>query len=241
MDFRVAIIVPPESPIHVVADLKGKTLGIPFGASTHRVALQMLKNAGLRPGSDVKILNIDITEQSDIVKSAGGKNWPSVDALASWDHHIALFEKQGLARVLREGTALGVVMMSQSFIAKHQDAATQFIAAYLLAYLYYATHENQVNTWFADATGGKLDPKLLTAVAAVEPNLRARELDAISIEIGPDHIAALQQAADFAHAQGLIKGSLRVRDFVVAQPSAQARQLVHERAFDIQPVLEGRP
>lgn len=108
MDFRVAIVVPPNTAIRSVADLKGKTLGIPFGASTHRLALQWLKEAALDPTKDLTILNIDITEQSDTVKAAAGGPWSEVDAFASWDHHIALYEKQGLARILKSGVSGGV-------------------------------------------------------------------------------------------------------------------------------------
>ncbi|MCX6911299.1 MAG: NrtA/SsuA/CpmA family ABC transporter substrate-binding protein [Verrucomicrobia bacterium] len=208
MDFRVAIVVPPSSPIKSVADLKGKTLGIPFGASTHRVALQMLQEAGLDPTKDLKIFNIDILEQSDIVKAGVGGAWPKVDAFASWDHHIALYEKNGYARVLKPGAALGVVMMSQRFLQNHPQEAAAFVAAFKLGYFYYATHQDQVDRWFANAAGGKIDPNILRTVAAIEPNMRATTLADTDIAISPQHIGVLQGAADFAFSQALIKTKL---------------------------------
>lgn len=113
MDFRVAILVPPNSPIKSVVGLKGKTLAIPFGSSTHRVALEFIAQAGLNPQKDVHIINIDIQEQASIVQSARSGQWPNIDAVASWDPNIALYESKGLARVLAPGKALGVVVMSR--------------------------------------------------------------------------------------------------------------------------------
>jgi len=226
MDFRVAIVVPTDSPIKTVADLKGKTLGIPFGASTHRVALEMLKEAGLEPGKDVNLINIDITEQADVVKAGGGKAWPKVDAFASWDHHIALYEKQGLARILNSGTALGVVMMSRNFAQKRPDEAARFLAAYKLAYYFYATHQEETDKWFAEAAGGKFDLAILKTVADVEPNTKARTIGDIKVDIGEKEISILQDANDFALKQQLIKSGSAIKDTIVSAPELSGEQMV---------------
>lgn len=214
MDFRAAIVVPPDSPIKTVADLRGKTLGIPFGASTHRVALQKLREAGLDPSKDLQILNIDIQEQGDLVNAAKGGRWDKVDAFASWDHHIALYESKGLARVLTSGTALGVVMMSERFIRAHPDAAANFLAAYKLAYHYYATHQDQANDWFSAAAQGKFDQAILREVAAIEPNLKASSIQQVDVGLGPEHVATLQAAADFAAQQKLITGPVNITNAI---------------------------
>jgi ABC-type nitrate/sulfonate/bicarbonate transport system substrate-binding protein len=227
MDFRVAIVVSPASSIQTVADLKGKTLGIPFGASTHRVALEMLKEAGLDPDKDLKIINIDILEQSDVVKAAAGCPWPKVDAFASWDHHIALYEKQGYARILKSGTALGVVIMSQKFIESKPKEAAKFLAAFKLAYLYYATHQEEVDRWFAEAAGGKFDVSILKTVAEVESNMKAPDLSHVRIDIGTRQITTLQQAADFAFAQGLIKQPLSIQNAVTTAVLQEAEKLIN--------------
>ncbi len=210
MDFRVAIVIPPNSPIKTISDLRGKALGIPFGASTHRVALQMLIDAGLNPAKDVKIMNIDITEQSDIVNAGAGKSWPKVDAFATWDHHIALYESKRLAKILKSGTALGVVAMSEKFIKSNPDAAARFLAAFKLAYYYYAAHQDQADQWFADATQGKFDLSLLRKVAEIEPNLKAANLELIQIALTEKHINTLQSAARFAYENKLIQKPIDV-------------------------------
>lgn len=201
MDFRVAIVIPMDSPIKSISDLKGKSLGIPFGASTHRVALQMLSEAGLDPTKDLKIVNIDINEQNDIVKAGNGKSWPQVEAFASWDHFIALYESKRLAKILKSGTALGVVAMSQSFIQTHREGAIKFLAAFKLAYEYYVAHQDEADKWFADATMGKFDLQLLHDVAQIEPNVFNKASD---IQLQPTHLDKLRDAASFAYRNKLI-------------------------------------
>jgi ABC-type nitrate/sulfonate/bicarbonate transport system substrate-binding protein len=229
MDFRVAIVVPTDSDVKTIADLKGKTLGIPFGASTHRFALETLKASGLNPAKDVNILNIDIVEQGDIVRSGGGKAWPKVDAFATWDHQIALYEQQKLARILKSGRAIGLVMMSQKYMDAHPQAAAAFLASFNMAYYYYATHQDQADTWFAAATGGKLTPSLLKKVAEIEPNLRAISVSQIDTTIGSDQLNILQQAADFAYANKLINSQLKIQQSVVTNLWPKVRTIIESQ------------
>lgn len=222
MDFRVAIVVPPNSSVKSVADLKGKTLGIPFGASTHRFALQMLKEAGLEPDKDVRILNIDIQEQGEIIRSGKGGIWSNVDAFASWDHHIAAYEREGQARILKSGTAVGVVAMSKRFMNAYPEGAANFLAAFNLAYYYYATHQEKADGWFRDAAQGRIDPSLLNQVAQIEPNLKAQNINSVKIDLQNEYLNLLQAAADFAYQQKLIQSSLDVTKSVNSELSRKA-------------------
>jgi sulfonate transport system substrate-binding protein len=238
MDFRVAIVIPMDSPIKSISDLKGKTLGIPFGASTHRVALQMISESGLDPSKDVKIVNIDINEQSDIVKASGGKAWPKVDAFASWDHSIALYESKGLAKILKSGTALGVVAMSKKFIDANTDAAAGFLAAFKLAYYFYANHQDQADTWFTEAAQGKFQSQILRDVASFEPNLHKKQLTDMAIQLTPTQLSVLQTAADFALKQKLIQSPISVVDLTFRQLCDEAEKKL---GGDITSKLEVQP
>jgi len=215
MDFRVGIVVPANSDIKSIADLKGKTLGIPFGSSTHRVALQLLKEARLEPDKDVKILNIDIQEQNEIVKAGGNKIWKGVDAFASWDHHIANYEKQGWAKVISSNTALGVILMSEKYMKANPEAAVKFLSAFKMAYFYYSQHQNDANKWFANATQGKFDITLLSKVALIEQNLSAKNLSDVHIEITFEDKSLLQTAADFAKHNQLTKSEVKIENSVI--------------------------
>lgn len=218
MDFRVGVVVPQNSKIQSISDLNGKTLGIPFGSSTHRVALQMLKESGIEPDKSIKILNLDIQEQNEIVKAGGQNIWNGVDAFASWDHHIANYEKQNWAKVISSKTALGVVMMSENYIKAHPSAVEDFLASFKIAYYYYSQNQDQANKWFANDAGGKFDIDILNKVASIESNMFAKNLDDIHIEISKDQMKLLQEAAEFALQNKLIKNQVNILNSVITYP-----------------------
>jgi ABC-type nitrate/sulfonate/bicarbonate transport system substrate-binding protein len=203
--FRATIIVPPESPIKQVEELKGKTIAIPFGASTHRIALRMMKEAGLDPAKEVKVLNLDILEQTNVVQRAGKQAWGDIDALASWDPFIAIFESKGLARPIQVDTGISVVVMANDFIAAHPEAPVKFLKAYQQGYLYYATHQRQADQWFADEARLKYDLSLLGVAASFETNMKAKTLGDIDVKLTEAHIQEMQRGAKFAFDQGLTK------------------------------------
>jgi sulfonate transport system substrate-binding protein len=89
------IIVPKDSPIQTLADLKGKRLAVPQGSSAHGLALLALKSAGLTL-KDVELVYLS--------PAAGGTafNTGKVDAWSIWNPQSALAVKNG-ARIIAKG------------------------------------------------------------------------------------------------------------------------------------------
>jgi len=230
LNCRAALIVPPRSPIREVADLKGKTVGIPFGSGAHRVAVELIEQEGLNPQRDLKLVNLDITEQSDVVKTAGGKTpWPGIDAFASWDHHVASYEHQGYARVLKSKNVLGVVLMSRRFVDRHPQEAAAMLAAFKLAYYYYALHADTAGRWVSEAAGGRFDLSAMKIAETHEPNLEARRLDDIRIDIGPEQLDELRAVMGFAVLEKLIPEPFDILPHVCREPLAAAEGLLANR------------
>lgn len=204
LNTRLAVIVPKQSSVRQVRDLQDKTIAMPFGSTAQRLALGWLESAGLTPGRSVRVVNLDITEQSALVLAGTPQTWKNdVDALASWDPNVALFVDKGLARVLKEGTGLAVVVMSQRFIAAHPESPARFLRALLDAYWYYASHPGQANRWFSEEARLTLDPKILDEAASFEPNLKAKQLSDIDLTLSEQDIHSLQAGALFGMSQGL--------------------------------------
>ena len=72
------IIVPKESPIQTLADLKGKKIAIPQGSSAHGLALLALKSVGLTP-KDVELVYLSPAA------GATAFNTGKVDAWSIWN------------------------------------------------------------------------------------------------------------------------------------------------------------
>src|SRR5690606_23399131 len=56
---RVALYVPRNSRIRTVADLRGRTIAMPFGAASLREAFKALRTAGIDPMRDTRIVHMD--------------------------------------------------------------------------------------------------------------------------------------------------------------------------------------
>jgi len=209
---RVGLYVPPKSAINSVADLKNKTVAMPFGAAAQRMALRVELEAGLNPQKDVKNINLGIYEQADLVKDANSTKWGNIDALAGFDPTVASFEDKGLIRLLNVENVVSVIVMSNKFIKENPDAPVKFLKAFKESYAYYKNNRQQADGWFTDGANLSITPKALEISAAVEPNL-VKGND-ITIGFKPDDYRILQEAADFIFDQGLVKTKVNMKDYI---------------------------
>lgn len=233
---RVGLYVPPDSSIKTIADLKGKRVVMPFGAAAQRVALRAMANAGLNPKTDIKAINLDITEQPAIVQKGTSASWGDVDAMAGFDPTVAALETNKTARMLYIGVVTAVIVMSRDYVAKHPDAPVQFLKAFKQAVLYYALHAKRANDWFRAASQLTFSDAVLDLSASVEPNLQAKNLSEVHIDLTPDLIAGLQEAADFMNESGLIKQPVRMADHIDLSYAQKATEELASTNFNVDAV-----
>jgi ABC-type nitrate/sulfonate/bicarbonate transport system substrate-binding protein len=142
-DDGVGIIVPPNSPIRNVSDLKGKTVASPFGSVAHRDAFREQESAGLDPYKEVLNKNLDILEIRRRVQAGGNGTWDGFDAAVAWDPLVSHFELEGLAHNLTSGRYLGVVTVSDDFIASHPQAVVQLLTALVRSWEFFSRNPNR--------------------------------------------------------------------------------------------------
>jgi sulfonate transport system substrate-binding protein len=94
-----AIIVPKDSPIKTVADLKGKKIGLNKGSNVHYLLVRALEKAGLKY-TDVEVVFLPPTEG----RAAFEKG--AIDAWVIWEPYRAAAEMSLGARTLADGTDL---------------------------------------------------------------------------------------------------------------------------------------
>jgi ABC-type nitrate/sulfonate/bicarbonate transport system substrate-binding protein len=229
---RVGTIVPPESPVKKMADLKGKVVGIPFGAAAQRETLKALKKAGLDPARDLKIQNIGIYEQVAVIQKGDNAAWPGVDAFSTWDPPLAELALAGKARVLDQGLVTAVIVMSEDFMKKNPGAAETFLKSYMTAYHYYAGHQQQANEWFRAEARMEAGPEVLDLAASVEPNLKAKTLKAVNIGLSARDIQNIQSGADFIYDQKLTKNHITVKKHIDLGPLRRAEKALAAEGKD---------
>jgi ABC-type nitrate/sulfonate/bicarbonate transport system substrate-binding protein len=209
---RVSLYVPPLSPIKSVAELKGKTVAMPFGAAAQRMALKAEQDAGLDLQKDVKNINLGIYEQSDLIRDPKATMWGKIDAMAGFDPSPAIFEDKGLVRNLQVGQVVSVIMMSRDFINENPTAPAKFLKAFYGSYDFYRQNVDQANQWFIDESKLEITPKALEISASLEPNLNP--LNKISIGFSDDDLNKLQEAADFIYNQKLVNQQIIMKNYI---------------------------
>lgn len=211
---RVSLYVPPNSPIKTVVDLRGKTVGMPFGAAAQRMALKAEKDSGLDPQKDVSNVNLGILEQSDLVRDPNVTKWGTMDALAGFDPTPAIFEEKGLVRNLKVGSVVSVIMMSKDYIKSYPTSPESFLKAFYDTYDFYRMNVNQANTWFIADSKLNVNQTALNTAASVEPNLKVKSKKDIRIGFNDDDLTALQDAANFIYDQSLVKTKVNMKDYI---------------------------
>jgi len=112
---NVAIIVPEDSKIKTVKDLKGKKVAVTKGSNAYNFLYRVLDQEGLKE-SDLDVIQLQPDETQPSFD--GGK----VEAWAVWDPYITL--NTGKARVLADGASTGI--LSPSFQTVRGEFASQY-------------------------------------------------------------------------------------------------------------------
>ena len=108
-----AILVPKNSPIKSVADLKGKKVALNKGSNVHFLLVKLLEKAGVRY-SDIDTVFLTPADARAAFERG------SVDAWVIWEPFFAAAQRQTGARILADGN--GVVSNHQFFLAARSYA-----------------------------------------------------------------------------------------------------------------------
>jgi sulfonate transport system substrate-binding protein len=195
------ILVPANSPIRTIADLRGKRIGFAKGTSAHNVLIATLEKAGL---AYEDITPVYLSPPDAGPAFANG----SIEAWAIWDPYFAIGEKRQNGRILVNAAE---VAKTNSFYLANRDFANanvqhtrDVIAGLAEAARWAEAHRETVANSLAAVTGVPLEVQTVAANRA-------------SFAIGPvtEEIIDTQQAvADRFHKLGLIPRPIAIRDIV---------------------------
>jgi ABC-type nitrate/sulfonate/bicarbonate transport system substrate-binding protein len=231
----VGIIVPPNSAIKSVEDLEGTTVASPFGSVAHRDAFMEQEAAGLDSHKDVVNKNLDILEIRRHVRAGGNGTWDGFDAAVVWEPLISRFELEGLAHSITSGRYLGVISVSEEFIAKHPQAVVDLLSALVRSWDFFSRNPDRVMQWYIDDTQLDYTPESL-ASARLDSNFSATSLNEISLELNSNCIATLERSATWARDSG--EGLVHISQAVDTNLLAAAMASVAKNQFkEIQVIL----
>ncbi len=199
-------LVPKDSPLKSVADLKGKRVALNKGSNVHYLLVAALKAAGLQL-SDIEAVYLAPADARAAFERG------SVDAWVIWDPYYAAGQAATEARVLADATGIAnnyeFYVASRRFAERHPDYVRQFIEELDGVEAWAATRPHEVAEILAPRTGLAID---VLEVALKRISYGAKPL-------GPEVVANQQAIADAFLQLGLIPKALTVRDAVWQPPS----------------------
>ena len=194
-----ALVVPRESPLKSVADLKGKRVALNKGSNVHYLLVKLLEKNGLKYSDITPVFLPPADARAAFEKGA-------VDAWAIWDPFLAAVEQQVGARQLADGT--GVVNDFNYYLAQTDFAqANPAVIRELFANTQDAAKFVQADVHRA---AGVIAPLQGLDPAVVESSLRRYRFGVVPLT--PAVAAEQQKVADTFYELKLIPKPVRIAD-----------------------------
>jgi ABC-type nitrate/sulfonate/bicarbonate transport system substrate-binding protein len=204
-DYRNAIIVPQNSNIKTIDDLKGKVVASPFGSTSYILGTIALQKVGFDLSRDISLRNVDVLEQANIIQKGTPESWGEIAAFTSWDPTPAQFEELGKARILVLLPDTGVVVMSKKFYEQHPTEAKNFLKALVQSYNYYYENKDIADEWYLKDALVNFSKKVLETSASLERNNKAKDIKEITLVLEEADIVRIQEEADHAFSLKILK------------------------------------
>ncbi|MBD1588418.1 ABC transporter substrate-binding protein [Pseudomonas typographi] len=146
------IVVPKDSPVQSLADLKGQTISVPFASTAHGMLLRAIAAQGWDPQTDVNI----IAQPPEVAGSAlqAGK----VAAHADFVPFAELFESKGFARKIFDGSQANAptfhgTLVEEDFAKQYPELVVAYLRATLEANQLLAEHPEQYSELIEKVSG----------------------------------------------------------------------------------------
>ncbi|MEW6022042.1 MAG: aliphatic sulfonate ABC transporter substrate-binding protein [Pseudomonadota bacterium] len=187
-----ALVVPKNSPIRTLADLKGKKVAATKGTDPYLFLLRSLQSVGLRR-NDIEHVALQHADGRAALEQG------RVDAWAGLDPHMAAAELEGGARLLYRNVSFntyGFLNVREDFLTKYPQQTARVIAAYEKARLWTRANPSEAAKILAS------EAKVSLPVALLQVKLRS---DFSNPQPSNEHLKALQLAAPILREESLVK------------------------------------
>ncbi|MGV8920275.1 MAG: sulfonate ABC transporter substrate-binding protein [Pseudomonas sp.] len=204
-----AILVPKNSPITSVKDLKGKKVVLNKGSNVHYLLVRALEDAGLKY-SDIQTVFLAPADARAAFERG------SVDAWVIWDPYQAAAEKQLQARTLRDGKDivdnLQFYLATKPYAQNHPQVIQALIEEIRAVGEWSKANPSDVAQQVAPLLGLSEEISLTT----VKRQGYGAQL------ITPEVVAAQQKIADSFYQLKLIPKPLSIKDVIWTPPAKVA-------------------
>lgn len=147
-----ALLIPADSSIRTLADLKGKRIAVQKGSSAHELLAKVLQKAGLS-WQDIQPIWLPPAD----ARAAFDKQ--SIDAWSIWEPYLSAAELDAKAKVLIDGQAFArtysFYIANPQFIEQHPGATEKILQSLNTADQWVLQHQQQALKIYQQSTGLK--------------------------------------------------------------------------------------
>jgi sulfonate transport system substrate-binding protein len=202
-----AIVVPENSPITQVADLKGKKVAVTKAAGVHYLLIALLERAGLG-FKDIEPAYLTPADARAAMENG------SVAAWVTWDPFLAAVQRQAKARILADGK--GIADYQRYYLAREPfaEASPQAIA-------FIFDELQKTGKWVKGnpAEAATLLAPLWGLDAAIVTQANERRSYAVRAVL-PSNLGEQQRIADIFQAAGLLPKKINATDVPIWKPGS---------------------
>lgn len=197
-----AILIPKDSPIQKVEDLKGKKVAFNKGSNVQYVLAKAVERVGLKY-SDVQPVFLPTAEGRSAFERG------DIDAWVIWDPFLTAAQKQTGARVLVDGKGLmsngSFYIATRSFVEQNPDTVKIIVEELEKASICANKNKDAFVKICADSMG-------------MDTSIMETALSKYNFEIEPitsEHVAGQQKIADTFYSLKLIPEQIKIEDAVL--------------------------
>jgi len=187
-----ALVVPKNSPIRSLADLKGKKVAATKGTDPYLFLLRALQTVGLKR-SDIEHVSLQHADGRAALEQG------RVDAWAGLDPHMAAAELEGGARLLYRNVGFntyGFLNVREDFLVTRANETARVIKAYERARAWTRANPSEAAKILST------EAKVPLPVALLQVKLRS---DFSNAQPTAEHLRALQLAAPILRDEALVR------------------------------------
>lgn len=172
-----AIVVPDEAPARTLADLRGRKLAVSFNSDLHVDVLRSLRDAGIEPGKDIELLNVQPQELGNAFEQ---RLVDAVDIRVP-PLHVLVNKKGG--RIVQQWPWHFLVAVRSGWLKENPGAAERLREVVRDGIWRIAQRPDEAAAWWGEQL--RLDPAAVRASADLNPLYKAARREDIDVAPGP--------------------------------------------------------
>lgn len=197
-----AVLVAADSDIASAAELKGRRIATVVGSTGHNLTQKFLGTAGLSI-DDIELINISAGDAATVLANH------EVDAVAIWEPNVTRLVDNGVAKIIAEGTDVGLagtntIVARKAFAEANPKIVSVVLEQYARAAAAIDTLDEE--TWAKVAEDLSLDveqvksilPKYNFSVSIAQEDVDALN-DTIAFLVGIDAISEAYDIGDYCN------------------------------------------